>query len=112
MTYDELKDDEEATYRGEAKHTPGPWTYDPTKPFFCTTDPDVDIVSTVGLVARTAGHQPGPVDDEGRANARLIAAAPDLRQAVAHVLDASKDCGGMNDIDWEELRAAIAKAGG
>jgi len=57
---------------GEAKHTPGPWTYDPT------TDPNADIVSAYGLVARTTGHQTNQQDNEGRANARLIAAAPDL----------------------------------
>ena len=42
----------------------------------------------------------------------LLAAAPDLLRAVDHVLRASEDGGGMNDIDWNQLRAAIAKAKG
>lgn len=46
------------------------------------------------------------------ANARLIAAAPDLLAAVEQVLIASEDGGGMDDIDWNGLRAAIAKAKG
>jgi hypothetical protein len=66
-----------------AKHTPGPWTYDPT-------DPDADIVSTCGLVARTTGHQSLHQDDESRANAHLIAAAPGMAAMLEELLN--EDC--------------------
>lgn len=49
---------------------------------------------------------------ETEANARLIAAAPDLLEACRQVLIASEDNGGMDDIDWNGLRAAVAKAEG
>ena len=44
------------------------------------------------------------------ANGYLLAAAPELLDAVERVLIAFEDGGGMNDIDWDKLRAAIAKA--
>ena len=48
--------------------------------------------------------------EEQEANARLIAAAPDLLAAVEHVLIASEDQGTFGDMDFDMLRAAIAKA--
>jgi hypothetical protein len=51
-------------------HTPGPWHVDPD-------DLEADIHSAFGMIARTMGH-PHNQDDEGRANALLIAAAPDM----------------------------------
>ena len=42
--------------------------------------------------------------------ARLFAGAPKLLDAVNHVLIASEDGGGMNDIDWDFLRSAVKEA--
>jgi len=42
----------------------------------------------------------------------LFRAAPDLLAALRHVFDAAEDNGDMNDIDWNMLRAAIARAEG
>ena len=42
--------------------------------------------------------------------ARLFAAAPELLDAVDHVLIASEDGGGMNDIDWALLRRVVDRA--
>lgn len=54
----------------DTKHTPGPWHVD-------LDDHEADIHSGFGMVAKTMGHGKEQ-DDEGRANAILIAAAPDL----------------------------------
>jgi hypothetical protein len=45
-------------------------------------------------------------------DAALIAAAPELRDAVLHVLIASEDGGNFNDVDFRMLRDAVRKAGG
>ena len=58
----------------EIKHTPGPWHID-------FDDCEADIHSGFGMVAKTMGHGKEQ-DDEGRANARLIAAAPELLEAL------------------------------
>ncbi len=50
---------------------------------------------------------PGPHMQE---YARLFAGAPKLLDAVNHVLIASEDGGGMNDIDWDFLRSAVKEA--
>ena len=41
-----------------------------------------------------------------RNDAALLSAAPDLLQAVQHVLEASE----VEDIDWKMLRMAVTKA--
>ena len=41
-----------------------------------------------------------------------INADPEMLEAIQMVLIASEDGGTMNDIDWSQLRAAIAKATG
>ena len=46
------------------------------------------------------------------ATAHLLAAAPELFDAVEHVLIASEDGGDMNDIDWNMLRSAVSRAQG
>jgi len=48
--------------------------------------------------------------DEVRANAKIMAAAPELLDALEMVLIASEDGGDINDIDFEQIREAIAKA--
>jgi hypothetical protein len=44
------------------------------------------------------------------ANARLIAAAPELLECVQQVLIASDDGGNMDDINWKALQTAVNKA--
>jgi hypothetical protein len=48
--------------------------------------------------------------EETRANARLIAAAPDLLEACKVAFH--QTCSAGRPKDWEQLRAAIAKATG
>lgn len=83
----------------KSKHTPGPWQ--PVRSATC------------GHLR--AGHNMNsahPAKEWTAADMRLIAAAPDLLAACKQVLDASEDNGDMEDIDWNGLRAAIARAEG
>lgn len=88
-----------------SKHTPGPWRYDR-----CNSSP------TTGE-HMIAGGKPGylaEVRDCGSgdvsANARLIAAAPDLLEACKAVDEATR--GGDYEAAFKAVRAAIAKATG
>jgi len=92
------------------KHTPGPWRVQ-AAPMpdlveerwieVFSVDPEDDVAQATGGNLKTA-----------TANACLIAAAPDLLNAIEHVLIASEDGGDMNDIDWDTLRRTAAKAKG
>ena len=106
-----------------ATHTPGPWRVDPE---FCT-----DIQTTDGLLeigrapcaedggkAASLPHNAPPIE-EAVANARLIAAAPDLLEALKNLAEyyrqllASGDCGcefAEDQPEYKKAMAAIAKA--
>ena len=100
------------------QHTPGPWKfavwdYDHASP----PRKELNIESSSLLLATLqcdhAGSNPYTVPkEEAEANARLIAAAPELLEALEGVLISSEDGGDMNDIDWSGIRTAIAKATG
>jgi hypothetical protein len=96
------------------KHTPGPWevvpgddymisaaAYPADFPHLCKADDTGDMLAYVGN--RTA--------DFGEANARLIAAAPDLLEALESVLGNCLDSEGLAAAH-AKARAAIAKATG
>jgi len=70
----------------ETKHTPGPWIYYADLP---STEPDWHIVTTANKLRLLANiHiEPGNAVDE--ANARLIAAAPELLAALEALLQAN-----------------------
>jgi hypothetical protein len=94
----------------EAKHTEGPWSIGAETDFIqdCLYVPiNADSIGTleIGLV-NTADDQ-----DQGTANARLIAAAPDLLEAAKGVLDSWDNHGGDVDaVDIYAVRQAIDKA--
>lgn len=106
--------------RTPAEHTPGPW-----KAYF-DKQGDCTGVKTANGKLRICwldfwGEQieTGNIksEEEMQANARLIAAAPatkaqrdELLELVQHVLNCSEDDGGMELINWDALRAAIARA--
>ncbi len=79
------------------KHTPGPWHYFPD-------DHDgfegPSVQSGFGLVVYTL--EPG---EENEANARLIAAAPDLLAALRYMVEAQNTF-----FDHADRRASLAKA--
>ena len=85
------------------EHTPGPWAiwtdpdrYDPYATVWCPRDDTVTAKCAFGRV---------PVDVE-RANARLIAAAPDMLDELERLLDV------LGDEDIEIVEQVIAKARG
>jgi len=94
------------------KHTPGPWHVE-------------------GMYVCPVGYQSNPIcgvsrylgqpDENISANARLIAAAPDMLEALKEALELAKlaesltGCRGDDDYVWgvqEKISAAIAKATG
>ena len=98
-----------------SKHSPGPWSV-------CDDgEPGEQMLKVVG---RTARHEialccTGAVtQDEETANARLIAAAPELLAELRRMHDKyvslieSGDCGFWNPDDVLKMRAAISKAEG
>ena len=101
-----------------AKFTPGPWVQHPSFPWIIKQDqrPIADAEDGVTVCNTTAHEGSGffPTPEEGRANARLIAAAPELLEALQWALDAMA---ARNPV-WTEgeryaaARAAIAKATG
>ena len=83
----------------DTQHTPGPWKAEK----YCIWAGDCFI----------AGTATGQGDPEQRANARLIASAPDLLAACLSALRALEDNlspGPMDEDAKAGLRAAIAKA--
>jgi len=101
-----------------AKHTPGPWTPEFGEAYRVRAQQDggqVAIMTNLKGRDGLAGRRNG---DEVAANARLIAAAPELLaalQEVTMVLDALLNVRG-NEPDQDSIsgraRAAIAKATG
>ena len=99
-----------------ATHTPGPWQCEPV------TDSNPEWLDTP-LVRGRFDIFPVPHDDCADANARLIAAAPELLAATERLLKlweaqavvgASPDADAWRAIarDCDKARAAIAKARG
>lgn len=84
----------------QAAHTPGPWDLT-----FGEYDAAIHAGATIAMVDDTMRAW--------KANARLIAAAPELLAALLPLVNASPVNGGMIRFDGEELaaaRAAIRKA--
>ena len=85
-------------------HTPGPWV---------VTDPDMDGFMSIkariddSYICRTYGWEAEYADEE-RANALLIAAAPDLLSALDEIVAISD----RKHDAWDRAKAAIAKAKG
>lgn len=85
----------------ETKWTPGPWIEDEFFPLIydSATGPKQVLIATVAINTRR---------DEGRHNARLIAAAPDLYDALFQIVDDDGVC----VASLRAARAALAKARG
>lgn len=95
-----------------AKHTTGPWSAEPT----CPND-GVNCWFIVSEDRKQVGSVDGyQGDPEREANARLIAAAPDLLEALQNVVDAWSsqfERQGHMAPEWaKKARAAITKATG
>lgn len=84
----------------QAAHTPGPWITDyMERECWIGSDPIQDLVCSVERI--------GP-KSEYLANARLIAAAPELLEALQGVLRVAD----RKTTEFDAARAAIKKAGG
>jgi len=104
------------------KHTPGPWTMHPRFDDLTLKNDGAEVRALLApvawcSVASTHGASGSQSIDaaEARANARLIAAAPDLLEALEKLYRAVSDVtSSVEDLGYgEELaRAAIAKAKG
>ena len=107
----------------EAKHTPGPWSV----PHFAQDEVGCDCAyvlcdGVMGAVCTITVSKEGddPPIEQAKANARLIAAAPDLLAALKRVENSWRDkYTGPEDPRamarfsiWREMLAAIAKAEG
>src|SRR4051812_7979165 len=96
-------------------HTPGPWQVHDYAVNFGPYNAGIDVGPGLRMVARVCGEferpEPGPV---AMANARLIAAAPDMLAALhkAHNFLDSHGNGWDEAETLEDARAAIAKAEG
>jgi len=101
------------------KHTPGPWEVtDLRHSIVVRTESPNKTKYGASRYAAIGGFDRSDPDQlsEALANARLIAAAPDLLEALELMLDRFRDTEGSHG-QWEEeatenARAAIAKARG
>ena len=107
-------------------HTPGPWKQHPDYPWIIKED-NAPISEDGVSICNTTGHPNSgffPTPSKALANARLIAAAPDLLEALSKFVEFAEQNGevvfaggGMPVIDamnacTTKARAAIAKAAG
>ncbi len=105
-------------------HTPGPWRVDQELGFIQVLHGSPQEFGTVRIaivddLAGWHGDVPRTTNKEGEANARLIAAAPDLLEALEQMIS---ECGASNAkpprVLWNNLNAldkagaAISKATG
>ena len=95
--------------------TPGPWIRDRESGFDC------DVRAANGRKIASVNVQNQPKSKEGwalrkkenEANARLIASAPELLEALEEIVSAADGDGWSHlDADLRKARAAIAKATG
>ena len=101
----------------EIKHTPGPWKVGMGGSIRCDyTDKDGDDIIIGGIKNRSIqiGSSPfsTPNQKEQSANAHLIAAAPELLEALELCEEALKSAGHEQWVAYRATVAAIAKARG
>jgi len=98
-----------------AKFTPGPWVYAESGPGQKVTTVAHCARFVIGLACSIPGgnyRDGNPCGDE-EADARLIAAAPELLEALRAMTERwEPDTEGADRRMWENARAAIAKATG
>lgn len=70
----------------EINHTPWPWAVAPAKGTLCAWQVTSQTRPTIAFVAQTLGN-----NQEENANAKLIAAAPDLAQALLKCVQNMED---------------------
>ena len=91
-------------------HTPSPWKYDENlgcRPIKGGKS-GISRQAQYKEIAFTTGLND---DDEDRANARLMSAAPDMYEALLLALDEIRECDDTSGVR-AKITAALAKAGG
>lgn len=94
-----------------AAHTPGPWELHHQSPDLMAGDCDWSLqTESAGAFLLFCHHPDAPAE----ANARLIAAAPELLRIVQNIIQSHRDCTWLTDSRWfaDEARAVIAQATG
>lgn len=95
------------TTTAQTTHTPGPWGCTETEgSWTISADADPVYIATVAMPGRMSKV------DQAEANARLIAAAPELLEACQLALDSLNSLVATNTLSKQLLRAAIARATG
>ena len=94
-----------------ASFTPGPWTVGGEGCRFAGVGnvAFADFVSLTNITAPTVPAHHEPSDEEREANARLIAAAPELLTALREVSDRFERCVINSGSDPEFAAAAVAE---
>jgi len=96
----------------ETKHTPGPWIVDPDSPTDISPTDDLRLgIASICHVDEAGGRW--EFGEQSKANAKLIAAAPDLLAALQGLLAAYEDpgnTGSTHDDKVQAARNAISKA--
>ena len=91
------------------QHTPGPWVTDRNQHGECHVMDEFGIA----IADMAVDYSSIKKIEEHEANARLIAAAPELLEALKDMLDGHEDaCTGYGEGAADKARAAIAKATG
>jgi hypothetical protein len=88
-------------------HTPGPWRLDVPEP-----DGEIIVMDEQDVSIDTIWKQPLDPSEWVEANARLIAAAPELLEALEAVQQITSEGNNLVDDDLAWIRSAIAKAKG
>jgi len=83
------------------KHTPGPWEAD--------IDNNGDYIVTIRSYRRVYVNATYEDDDNVKHDAHLIAAAPDMYEALKNL---ENDNNQIPDLAWQMVQDAIAKAEG
>jgi hypothetical protein len=97
-----------------AKHTPGPWYCLPEYSNGGEVHSAAGIICDASIGRNEREEYQKAHRAESEANARLIAAAPELLAALKEILVAAEECGaiGSHGPALKTARAAIAKAQG
>lgn len=92
----------------EQKHTPGPWVVDPDSPTDISPADDLSL----GIASISHVDQAGRwfFGEQSKANAKLIAAAPELLAFAMHVHKSILSNGEYAPISIERVSEVIAKA--
>ena len=100
--------------KGTTQHTPGPWSMEYDDGVWIS-GPDKNANVLCDIIGRIDDREAGTqITDEDLANARLIAAAPDLLEALRDLFQAEIEQADhiLLELAIEKARTAITKAAG